>query len=85
MKKISLKNLNLKEVNQLSREQLKNILGGSGSGSGSGSGTDPNPKITACNGKSANAACSWTYQGATYSGRCASIAPSYVLHCSDLL
>jgi len=28
MKKISLKNLNLKEVDQLSREQLKNVLGG---------------------------------------------------------
>lgn len=28
MKKISLKNLNLKEVEQLSREQLKNVLGG---------------------------------------------------------
>ena len=37
MKKISLKNLNLQEVKQLSREQLKNVLGGfSGSGSGSG-------------------------------------------------
>lgn len=33
MKKISFKNLNLKEVEQLSREQLKNVLGGlSGSG-----------------------------------------------------
>ncbi len=28
MKKISLKNLNLNEVEQLSREQLKNVLGG---------------------------------------------------------
>lgn len=28
MKKISLKNLNLKEVEQMSREQLKNVLGG---------------------------------------------------------
>ncbi|WP_316820461.1 hypothetical protein [Pedobacter gandavensis] len=28
MKKISLKNLNLKEVEQLSREQLKDVLGG---------------------------------------------------------
>jgi len=28
MKKISLKNLNLKEVEQLSRVQLKNVLGG---------------------------------------------------------
>lgn len=37
MKKISLKNLNLKEVEQLSRNQLKNVLGGfNGSGGGSG-------------------------------------------------
>lgn len=28
MKKITLKNLNLKEVEQLSREQLKDVLGG---------------------------------------------------------
>ncbi|WP_426791640.1 hypothetical protein [Sphingobacterium sp. WOUb80] len=28
MKKISLKNFNLKEIEQLSREQLKNVLGG---------------------------------------------------------
>lgn len=34
MKKISLKNLNLNEVEQLSREELKNVVGGSGYGSG---------------------------------------------------
>ncbi|KGE13336.1 hypothetical protein [Sphingobacterium deserti] len=34
MQKISLKNLNLKEVEKLSREQLKDVLGGNlGSGS----------------------------------------------------
>lgn len=32
MKKISLKNLNLNELEQLSREQLKNVLGGSTDG-----------------------------------------------------
>ncbi|MNT58670.1 hypothetical protein D3C86_1860430 [compost metagenome] len=38
MKKISLKNLNLKDVEQLSREQLKNVLGGfTGSGGSGGS------------------------------------------------
>jgi len=38
MKKISLKSLNLKEVEKLSREQLKHVMGGtSGSGGGSGS------------------------------------------------
>lgn len=39
MKKISLKNLNLKEVNQLSREQLKNVLGGFTGGTGTDGGT----------------------------------------------
>lgn len=46
MKKISLKNLNLDEVEQLSREQLKNVLGGftgsGGSGTGPGSGGSGN-------------------------------------------
>jgi len=36
MNKISLKNLNLKEVDQLSREQLKNVLGGFTGGTGTG-------------------------------------------------
>lgn len=36
MKKISLKNLNLNEVDQLSREQLKNVLGGYTVGTSSG-------------------------------------------------
>lgn len=36
MKKISLKNLNLNEVEQLSREQLKNVVGGFVDGSGEG-------------------------------------------------
>jgi len=38
MKKISLKNLNIQEVEQLSREQLKDVLGGSWGGS-TGTGT----------------------------------------------
>lgn len=38
MKKISLKNLNLEEVEQLSREQLKNVLGGYIGGSDEGTG-----------------------------------------------
>ena len=42
MKKISLKNLNLSETETLSREQLKNVLGGAGSGST----TDACPKDT---------------------------------------
>ncbi|QNL49826.1 rSAM-modified peptide [Olivibacter sp. SDN3] len=46
MKKISLKNLNLKEVEQLSREQLKDVFGGSASASGTDSGTcDPDAAI----------------------------------------
>jgi len=39
MKKISLKNLNLKEIEELSREQLKNVFGG-WSGSVTSGGTD---------------------------------------------
>lgn len=40
MKKISLKNLNIQEVEQLSREQLKDVLGGSWGGeTGTGTGT----------------------------------------------
>ena len=40
MKKISLKNLNLNETEALSREQLKNVLGGYGGGT---TGTIPLP------------------------------------------
>lgn len=36
MKKISLKNLNLNETEQLSREKLKNVLGGYTDGTGGG-------------------------------------------------
>ncbi|MEN5433859.1 hypothetical protein ABE545_09480 [Sphingobacterium faecium] len=36
MKKISLKSLKLEGVGKLSREQLKNVLGGSDTGSGTG-------------------------------------------------
>jgi hypothetical protein len=36
MKKISLKNLNLKDVDQLTREQLKNVLGGYSNGTTGG-------------------------------------------------
>lgn len=79
MKKISLKNLNLKEVDQLSREQLKNVLGGSSVGS-----EGDNPKIDACNRLNAGDPCYWTYQGIDYTGRCKGVAPNYILHCSDL-
>jgi len=77
MKKISLKNLNLKEVEQLSREQLKNVLGGADSGSG-----DPYPKITACKGKDEGDACSWTTNGTNYTGKCKTLFGPR--HCSDL-
>ena len=47
MNKISLKNLNLKEVEQLSREQLKNVLGGFTGGAG-GTGTDEGTTESPC-------------------------------------
>lgn len=84
MKKISLKNLNLKEVDQLSREQLKNVLGGAYGGPITT--VDPNPKITACLRKRRGARCSWKNSaGYPYTGTCEAYAPNYVLHCSDLL
>jgi natural product precursor len=46
MKKISLKNLNLKEVDQLSREQLKNVLGGNIGGTGTDETTTGGPSTT---------------------------------------
>lgn len=49
MKKISLKNLNLKEVDLLSREQLKNVLGGFTGGSGIGGGTATTSDEEKCN------------------------------------
>lgn len=78
MKKISLKNLNLKEVEQLSRVQLKSFLGGDGSGS-------PNPKQDACKGKKRGDYCYWTYNGVAYDGTCQAYAPNYVMHCSNLI
>ena len=65
MKQLSLKNLNLKEVEQLSGEQLKNVLGGytygtntDGGDGGTGGGTEcsydpPNYFCDCGNGKSA--------------------------------
>ena len=50
MKKISLKNLNLKEVEQLSREQLKDVLGGWTGGTGTEDETEKKPKCN-CNNK----------------------------------
>ncbi|MBB2951299.1 hypothetical protein [Sphingobacterium sp. JUb56] len=46
MKKISLKNLNLKSVDQLSREQLKNVLGGYSSNNTTAITTCDNNSIT---------------------------------------
>lgn len=52
MKKISLKNLNLQEVEQLSREQLKNVLGGfSGSGDDDSGSGGPNTSCTCSDGR----------------------------------
>jgi len=49
MKKISLKNLNLKEVEQLSREQLKSVLGGfTGGTGGTDDGTETQTRAQVC-------------------------------------
>lgn len=51
MKKISLKSLNLKEVEQLSREQLKNVMGGwtGGSDQTGETGEETVPEAPKCN------------------------------------
>jgi len=51
MNKISLKNLNLKEIEQLSREQLKGVLGGytGSTGTDEGTTTDSLPGDVKCN------------------------------------
>jgi hypothetical protein len=47
--KVSLKNLNLKEVERLSREQLKDVLGGfTGSGGNGGGGSGGSIGPTSC-------------------------------------
>lgn len=48
MKKISLKNLNIQEVEQLTREQLKDVLGGSWGGETGGTGTNPWGETITC-------------------------------------
>ncbi|MFD2965795.1 hypothetical protein [Sphingobacterium bambusae] len=75
MKKISFKDLGSREVEKLSLEQLKTVLGGF-----SGSGSD-NPKIDACSGKKKGDSCSWVHGGVTYTGRCDEVPGP--LHCTS--
>ena len=82
MKKISLKNLNLKEVEQLSREQLKDVLGGwtGGTGQTGESQTEKEPKCN-CN---TRRDCPLTEDGKTQlcGSGCDSEGTSYVAVCS---
>jgi hypothetical protein len=69
MNKISLKNLNLKEVEQLSREQLKNVLGGFSGGTGEtsgpgGSNGDPCPEF--CEPMGGKIICTGSHNGVNY-------------------
>ena len=64
----------------LKNEELVNLKGGYGS-SGDCTATD---KITACANKKEGDACCWKYNGVDSTGKCAKLAPNYVLHCSNL-
>lgn len=67
---------------ELTRDELKNVFGGSDS-------KDPTPKIDACNGKKYGSFCEFDgikeYQGHHFTGTC-QWAPlqTGVLYCSDL-
>lgn len=89
MKKLKLKALELGARELLSREQLKNVIGGSGTGSedpgsNSGSGDCVNDKFEACKGKGDGDACCFIWNGSHYPGKCRAFAPDYKFHCSDL-
>lgn len=66
MKKISLKNLNLKEVEQLSREQLIGVLGGFAGGTSG----ELNEYAKACQGKADGSTCMVTINGNKKTGYC---------------
>lgn len=70
MKKISLKNLNLKEVEQLSREQLKGVLGGFAGGAG---GTDEGVSTADCPAGTAHCYCNGEYRGCRVMVSCISM------------
>lgn len=80
MKKLTLKALELGARELLSREQLKNILGGD-----IGSATDcDGDKVQVCQSKQEGTSCCFTWSGTIYRGKCHAFAPDYTLHCSDL-
>ncbi|RAJ76621.1 hypothetical protein CLV59_108140 [Chitinophaga dinghuensis] len=85
MKKLRLKALDLGAKELLSREQLRNILGGDGSDDGGSGPTNCGMTPTiACSGKSSGDQCCWYTNQTVYYGICRSYAPTYVLRCSDL-
>ncbi|WP_423737523.1 hypothetical protein [Chitinophaga caseinilytica] len=79
MKKLKLKLQKLGAKELLSRDQLKNILGGEVAGSAC-----TGDKFSECVGKSEGTACCFTWSGTIYTGKCYAFAPDYKLHCSDL-
>jgi natural product precursor len=94
MKKIYLKDL--KEV--MSNSELRNVMGGEyASVCDTGyyfdwyfmacrKSSENNPKIDACKDLPENSYCSFkTDYGNWASGRCLSLAPAYVKHCSNLI
>ncbi|RAJ76619.1 hypothetical protein CLV59_108138 [Chitinophaga dinghuensis] len=82
MKKLKLKALELGARELLSREQLRNILGGDGSDDG---GSEPIPcaetTTAACDKKAVRDICCVKYDNSYVYGRCASYAPTNVMRC----
>jgi len=70
MNKISLKNLNLKEVEQLSREQLKSVLGGFTGGTG---GTEGGATTADCPAGTTHCYCEGEYRGCRVPVSCISM------------
>ena len=81
MKKLKLKALGLGAREVLSREQLRNVFGGSDGSGGDGCASD---KFKACDDKNEGNSCCFRYHGVRSDGLCRKYAPDYVMHCSDL-
>jgi len=77
MKKLNLKVSELMNPEVLTREQLKNVMGGSGVVT-----TTASPKTVACIGLKQCDGCSYSYNGSTEYGRCISLY-GQPLHCSN--
>lgn len=76
-----LKKLKLRDVEKMTEEEMKFIIGGSGSG---GSGGCAPTKIDACRGLKEGSSCCFMWNGRKYYGGCRGYAVNYTMHCSDL-